>query len=112
MKYDLKDKYRINVSGTSSEIKSLIRELSIELDMGSSYNQLKNELNNLEHIIKPEQYTFGLYHRIYYNHNSLSYIPNVSSIEAQKFYYNIFKIIFDKSITNLNNTKQNSTKAL
>jgi hypothetical protein len=97
MKYDFSTKYRISVSGTSDEIRILIKELSNQMDKGQSYIQLKNELDDLEKIVELEQYTFGAYHRIYYNHDSLLYIPNVSSKEAQKIHYNIFKKIFDEA---------------
>jgi hypothetical protein len=98
MKYDLNTKYRITVSGTSGEIRSLIKELSNCLDKGMSSTQLKDELNNLEKIVELQQYTFGIYHRIYYNHDTLLYIPNVSSVEAQKFHYKIFKHFFDEAV--------------
>jgi len=103
MKYDLNTKYRITASGTSKEIKLLIEEISNIIDKGTSYNQLENELNNLEKIIEPQQYTFGLHHRIYFNHNSFLYVPNVSSKEGQEFHYSIFKKIFDKVIKNIPN---------
>ncbi len=110
MKYDFSNKYRINVSGTAKEIQLLIKELSNTLDSGSSYKQLENELNNLEKIVKLEQYTFGIHHRIYYNHNSLLYVPNTSSKEGQKFHYSIFKQLFDKAVTKIEESQLKNTK--
>ena len=69
MKYDFSTKYRISVSGTSDEIRLLIKELSNQMDKGQSYTQLKKELDDLEKLVDLEQYTFGAYHRIYYNHD-------------------------------------------
>jgi len=115
MKYDLDTKYRIKASGTSDEIRLLIKELSNGLDKGSSYRQLKDELKNLEKLVEFQQYTFGPSHRIYYKKDEFLYVPNVSFKEAQKFHYSIFKQFFieavkkieEKNTFNNNNNNNN-----
>jgi len=101
MKSDFSTKYRISVSGTSDEIRLLIKELSNQMGGDATYLQLKDKLDNLEKIVNLEQYTFGIHHRIYYNRNSFLYVPNVSSKDGQKFHYTVFKKIFGEATKNL-----------
>ncbi len=99
MKCKRKD-YKIEVIGKPEEIRRLIEELSNSIDKKTSYNMIKENLDNLENIVNPEQFTFGIYHRIYYNKDSLVYVPNTSGKEAKEFHYSIFKEFFEKAYEN------------
>lgn len=97
MKYDFSQKYRIKITGTPEEIKDWIKEISNFMDKGSSYSMIKDSVDNLEKLIDAEYFTFMGYHRIYFNKNSLLYVPNVGSKEAQKLHFTVFKKMFDES---------------
>ena len=100
MKYNFSNEYRIIIEGKPIEIKNWLKELCNVFDKGQSYSQIKEEVNDLENIIDPVQYTFGRYHRIYFNHDLILYVPNVSGEEARDFHFKIFKKIFDKTKEN------------
>ena len=93
-------KYRITVTGTTDEIRNLIREVSDQIDTNSR-NILNDDLIRLENIVHLEQYTYGIHHRIYYNYNTFMYVPNCSGNEAQKFHYETFKPLFDIAYQNV-----------
>jgi hypothetical protein len=103
MDYKFTDDYRIKISGKPKDLKMFIKELSTILDGGTGYTQIEEDIEGLEKIINPKQYTFGVYHRIYYNNKEVIYTPNVSGEEARKFHFNIFKKTFDEVIKNINN---------
>lgn len=97
MKYTIDD-YQININGTPDELRLFIRELSNLLDGGQGYKQIEDDLKNLENILEPHNYTFGIYNRIYYNKKGITYTPNASEEEAKNFHFKVFKTFFDEAI--------------
>jgi hypothetical protein len=102
MEYSFTNDYRIKITGKPEDLKTFIKELSYRLDAGLGYEQIAKEVDSLENIIDMQQYTFGIYHRIYFNKQEIIYTPNVSGLEAKKFHFNIFKKTFDEVIDKLN----------
>ncbi|MBU1202366.1 MAG: hypothetical protein KJ583_06615 [Nanoarchaeota archaeon] len=100
MNYDFSTAHQIRIRGKSVEIKKWLKELCDVFDKGASYSQIQDEVNNLENIVEPVQYTFGVYHRIYFNRDSILYVPNVSGDDAKKFHFEVFKKLFDKAKNN------------
>ncbi|MFA6072946.1 MAG: hypothetical protein WC758_02455 [Candidatus Woesearchaeota archaeon] len=101
MNCDFSQKYRINVTGSSDELKLLLKELFDVLGYSNSYSQIKENVDNLENIVQEENYTFGIHHRIYFNKNHILYVPNVSGNVARKFHYETFKSFFDIARENI-----------
>lgn len=97
MKKTIKN-YRITVTGETDEIRNLILNVGQELGRGA-YKSLEEEVEHLEKISDPEQYTFGQYVRIYFSKDTFLYVPNVSE-KAKEFHFNIFKPIFDRAYEN------------
>jgi hypothetical protein len=83
------------IKGKPDEIREWVKEICNFMDKGASFSLL--DLDNLEHIVEPVPFPFGRYHRIYYNNNSLLYVPNVFSKEAKKFHYSVFEKMFDEA---------------
>jgi hypothetical protein len=100
MRYDLSQKNVIKIKGKTDEIRDWIKEISLFMDKGTSYSIIEKEVNNLEKIVEPVNYTFLGYHRIYFNHNSLIYLPNVSE-ESREIYFKFFKEKFDIAKTKM-----------
>jgi hypothetical protein len=97
MEYLIKKNDRIIIKGKPDEIRDWVKEICTFMDKGASYSMLGEDMDNLEHIVEPVQFTFGIYHRIYYNNNTLLYVPNVSTKEAKKFHYKMFEKMFDEA---------------
>jgi hypothetical protein len=97
MKYDFSQKYVIKIKGKTAEIKEWIKELSNAVDNGGSYKALKDDIDSLETITELRDYSFGQYHKIFFNHNTLTYIPNVHEESTKELYFNIFKSKFDEA---------------
>jgi hypothetical protein len=88
MHYEIdKEFYQIRIKGNSNEIKLWVKEICNAIDKGDSYSRIKDEVDNLENIIEPFQFTFGRGQRIYFDKNSILYAPNVSGKEAKEFHF-------------------------
>jgi hypothetical protein len=98
LKYKIdRENHRIDLIGSTDNIRKWIITLDQVIYNGGYFSQLEESLNNLEKINRSTQYTFGHYFRIYYNRNSLTYIPNVSGKEANDFWFKIIEHNFKKT---------------
>lgn len=88
MPYEIdKECYQVRISGAPDEIRGWIKEICNAIYGNCNYlSQIKDELDNLEKIIEPFQFTIGMYQRIYFNRDSILYAPNASG-EARKFFF-------------------------
>jgi hypothetical protein len=97
MNYNIdRENHRIDINGSTEDIKRWIITLDKVIYKGGYLQQLERDLNNLENIIQPTQFTFSHYFRIYYNNNSLTYCPNVSGKEAKDFWFKIIEKNFEE----------------
>jgi len=84
-----KKNYRINIYGTSSEIKKWIYAISdVSVGGESIVSQFEDTLENIESIVDKIYMEFINYDRLYFDRNSIIYLPNAHSKSSKK---NIFE---------------------
>ena len=89
-----KEHYRINITGSTEEIRMWFNALDSALTKGIGQREMKDELDNLEKIINPVQFNPSHYQRIYISSDSLLYVPNVS-FEARPFHFKVIQKLFE-----------------
>lgn len=97
-----KKNYRIHVSGDSYEIKDLIYEIALIKPSGKNllYNS-KDELDNIESLTDKTYMEFINFERLYFNKDSITYLPNSHSKEGKKMIFDIFILpSFENAIKN------------
>jgi len=93
MPYEIdREHYQVRIYGTTDEIREWVIEISKAIDGGHSLTFMKDDLDNLERIVEPVNFTYGIYQRIYFNRDSILYAPNASG-EGKKF---MFKALVER----------------
>jgi len=94
MPYEIDKKhYQVRIKGSTEEIRTWVKEICNAIDSGHSYLQIQEQMNNLENILEPFAFTIGTYQRIYFNRDSILYLPNASG-EAKEFFFEALIVKF------------------
>ncbi len=91
-----KKNHRIKITGSTNKIRNWIISLDQVITGGGSLSQLEEKLKKLEQITELKQFNFNLYERIYFDYNSILYVPNVD-IDARDFWFPILEKHFEKA---------------
>jgi len=88
------ENYTIEIKDSTNNLKKWIKCLEQSISKGQCIDMLKEDINNLENIIKTgpyTNYTFPSNERIYYSKDKITYLPNAHSKEEKERIFNQMK---------------------